>query len=665
MTFSPRSSGLLRLAFILAVACLWPATAKAQAEWRPVSPEELALKQPSVEKDADAEAIFWETRLDDKKSSQLAISHYVRVKIFTERGRERFSKLDIPYAKGKKVEEIAARVIRPDGSIKELSPKDIFEREIAKVGKLKVMAKSFAVPAIEPGVIVEYQYTEKIKGDSVGGEKLIFQRDIPMGQMTYFIRSYEDHLIKINWYNVDGGEFVKQPDGFYKFTMFNVPAYKDEPYVPPDDEVRWWGYINTSRNVSYTLLYNKWIAIMDRVTVPGKQIRQKSLEIIRDSNTDTEKLEKLYSFVQKNIKNTDFETSALEQQNERPRLEDVGHTLQQQAGSSISINLLFASLASAAGFETGVVLAGDRSETFFAREKYPFSSFVEPIAIAVEIAGEELYLDPGTPYLGFGELDWKYEGVKATILHNMRSITKHKRSLKWENTPLSTPQESSARRSGNFRLQSDNSLEGRAVFEYHGHQAISRRRDEYRSSDARREEIFKEELKSRFSMIEIKNLLIENFEDPSKPLRYTFDVKIPSYARKAGRRLIFQPGVFEYGSQPIFTSELRINDIYIPFGWSESDEIKIELPAGYELENADSPAAVSDVGGVGDLRISMSINRSGSTLTYKRNFLLGGDGYLLVPASSYTELKHLFDSFQHADAHMLSLINNEGDELKQ
>ena len=203
------------------------------------------------------------------------------------------------------------------------------------------------------------------------------------------------------------------------------------------------------------------------------------------------------------------------------------------------------------------------------------------------------------------------------------------------------------------------------MFEYRGHQAISRRRDEYRSSDARREEAFKEELKSRFSTIEIKNLLIENFEDPSKPLRYTFEVKIPSYARKAGRRLIFQPGVFEYGSQPIFTSESRINDIYIPFGWSESDEIKIELPAGYELENANSPAAVSDVDGVGDLRISMSINRSGSSLTYKRDFLLGADGYLLVPASSYTELKHLFDSFQHADAHLLSLINNEGDAEKQ
>src|SRR6185436_18841309 len=71
--------------------------------WRPVTPEELAMKTPKVEPDADAEAIFWEVRLDDKSDSKMTYSHYVRVKIFTERGRERFSKMDTPFMKGKKV----------------------------------------------------------------------------------------------------------------------------------------------------------------------------------------------------------------------------------------------------------------------------------------------------------------------------------------------------------------------------------------------------------------------------------------------------------------------------------------------------------------------------------------------------------------------------------
>ena len=66
-------------------------------DWRAVSAEELAMKTPKVEADADAEAIFWEVRLDDSSSDQLAYNHYVRVKIFTERGRDKFSKFDIPF----------------------------------------------------------------------------------------------------------------------------------------------------------------------------------------------------------------------------------------------------------------------------------------------------------------------------------------------------------------------------------------------------------------------------------------------------------------------------------------------------------------------------------------------------------------------------------------
>ncbi len=72
------------------------AAAGGDNEWRPVSAEELAMKTPKVDPDADAEAIFWEVRVDDSSPDELALKHYVRVKIFTGRGREKYSKIDIP-----------------------------------------------------------------------------------------------------------------------------------------------------------------------------------------------------------------------------------------------------------------------------------------------------------------------------------------------------------------------------------------------------------------------------------------------------------------------------------------------------------------------------------------------------------------------------------------
>lgn len=648
MTFSPRSSVLLRLVFVCVFIGTSLAVVQAQVEWRPVPPHELAMTEPTVEKDADAEAIFWETRLDDKKSSQLAISHYVRVKIFNERGRERFSKLDIPFAKGKKVEDIAARVIRSDGSITELAVKDIFEREIAKVGKIKVMAKSFAVPMIEPGVIVEYQYTEKIKGDSVSGEKLIFQRDIPMQKVVYMIRPYQNQAVTFNWYNIPDGGFVKGPDGYLISTMFNVPAYKDEPYMPPDDEVRRWAYASYGgRGGNWFQLQLTWNLIMARMAKPTKAVKAKASELTGSIASNNDKLERIYNFVQKEIRNVTYDRALSEDQADKFKVKDADDVLKNKAGNSIFINLLFASLANAAGFDSGIVLSGDRSEAFFSPEKYPFTSFLEPAAVYVRLGSEVKYFNPGVPYLGFGQVSWTREGTRSMMVSESTSS--------WRLISVAEPKHSPARRKGNFRLEEDGTLSGTATIEYSGHQAIARRRDDYRSSEAKREESFKDELKGRISTAEVTDLSIRNFDDPSKPLIYSYKVKIPNYAQKVGRRLIIRPGTFEFGSPPVFASDTRAYDVYFPYAWSEQDELEIMLPAGFSLENAESPADVADPNGISSQKISMAIDKGSNKLIYKREFFFGGNAKLIFPATAYSALKRLFDAFHQMNDHSISL----------
>src|SRR5688500_81932 len=109
MTFTARIS-LAPVLTATLICFLFSISATAQyKEWRPIAPEDIAAKQPVVEADADAEALFWEMQIDDD-SSDLEMWHYVRVKIFTERGREKFSKFDIPFAKGIKIKNLMARV---------------------------------------------------------------------------------------------------------------------------------------------------------------------------------------------------------------------------------------------------------------------------------------------------------------------------------------------------------------------------------------------------------------------------------------------------------------------------------------------------------------------------------------------------------------------------
>src|SRR5690242_5391801 len=167
-------------------------------EWKPIDPAELASKSPTVEKDADAEGLFWEVRIDDNPEGDLIFDHYLRVKVFTERGRESQSKVDLVFGKfysgETKIKDIAARTIKSDGSIVQLKKEDIYERTIVKGSGLKYKAKSFAMPAVEPGCIIEYRWREvRVKTDA-DNVRLQFQRDIPVQRVQYSIKpmSYEN-----------------------------------------------------------------------------------------------------------------------------------------------------------------------------------------------------------------------------------------------------------------------------------------------------------------------------------------------------------------------------------------------------------------------------------------------------------------------------------------
>ena len=146
---------------LLAYLIFSPAPAQAQIlGWKPIDPAHLALKAPVVEKDADAEALLWEVYINTASRLGTDFTHFVRVKIFTERGKETQSKIDIPYISGVSVSDIAGRTIKPDGTIIELKKDAIFDRELVKAGKLKLKAKSFALPGIETGAIIEYRWRE-------------------------------------------------------------------------------------------------------------------------------------------------------------------------------------------------------------------------------------------------------------------------------------------------------------------------------------------------------------------------------------------------------------------------------------------------------------------------------------------------------------------------
>jgi hypothetical protein len=643
--------------FVLAVILCAAGTAAtrpnpADNNWRPIDPAELSLKTSTVEKNADAEALFWEVRIDDSQVEELVLKHYVRIKVFTDRGKESQSKVELSYSGDEKIRDIAARVIKPDGTIVDLKKEDIFDRTIAKASGVKEKAKSFALPGIEPGSIIEYRWQKVYPGASASGLRLYFQRNIPAREITYYLKPYQGLIY--NTFHMEEAKFVKDKDNFYKMSKTNMPAYREEPRMPPEDQVRAWVLLNYTRETKIDVA-KYWTEIGRGLFEASKddmkandEVKAAVAQIIGDASTPEQKLERIYDFCRTKIQNISDDASTLTEEEKKKFRghKSASETLKKGGGHGSHIDALFGALAKAAGFDARLAVSGSRADFFFdpsvASARLLASSFV-----AVRVGDGWKFFSPAEKYTSFGMLGWPEEGQDALITDAKEPI--------WFSTGMSGPEKSLEKRTGKMRLLEDGTLEGDIRIEYTGHLAFDKKEYNDDESPAEREEILRRMIKSRMSTAEVTDIKVENVTDPVKPFVYEYRVRVPGYAQRTGKRLFFQPGFFTRGLGPLFPSAARKHDVYFSYPWSERDEITFELPAGFALDNADAPMSITPemTRQIAAQKIKMSTD--GRLVKYERDFFFGGGGNILFPVTGYAALKQLFDAIAQANDHSIPL----------
>lgn len=648
--FSMRTMRLLILPLsLVCLGLLLPNSVSAGDEWRPVSPEELASKASVVEKDADAEAIFWEVRIDDSDPTELSLKNYIRVKIFTDRGKESQSKIDLQYSGSTQIKDIAARVIKADGTIVELKKADVFERTIAKANGVKRKAKSFALPGVEPGSIIEYRWRDVHPGGSANMLRLHFQREIPIRSVSYFLRPYMG--MRYLPFRMGDTRFVKDKDGYSRVTMTNMPAFREEPRMPPEDEVRSWVflyYTDDTKLETEKYWQNTGKALYgvskDDMKVDN-EVKAAIAGIIGDAATPEEKLRRIYDFCRTKIKNLSDDASGLSE-DEKKKVKankSPGETLKKGMGTGSNIDMLFAALAKAAGFDARLAVSGNRDDLFFERGLGNIA-FLQSSFIAVRVGEEWQFFSPAEMYTSFGMLGWPEESQETLITDAKEPI--------WTRTSTSAPEKSVAKRSAKLDLLEDGTLEGDVSIEYTGHLAFDRKEYDDDDSVAQREETLRNSIKERLSTAEISNIKIENVTDPIKPFVYSYHIRVPGYAQRTGKRIFLQPGFFEHGRSPLFSGSERKHPIYFHFPWLEEDEVIINLPSGYALDNADSPVPIK----AGEIAAyEPKIATDGKRLVYKRRFFFGAGGNILFPVERYPLIKALFDAVNKSDNHTITL----------
>jgi len=644
--------------------CLLPAVMAVGAraeDWKPVDPSLLALKEPQVEKDADAEAVFWEIRVADEVNENFARAvrrHYVRVKIFTAQGKEDQGKVDLVYSSRAFISDIEARTIRPDGQILALKKDDIHERVVFKKRRgVEVNAKSFALPGVEPGAVVEYRWKESYQDQISSYASLLLQRETPTWLVKLSIKPlsgwYFPFPMRAQTFNAPNPTWAKDDTGFYTTSFEKIPAFKEEPYMPPENEVRGWMLVYYTDEKQQTpeefwkTAGREFHKLFKDDLKPNAVLAAAAVKATAGATSSTDKLTKLVDFCRTSIKNVHDDATRVKAdetksagKNRTPK-----DTLERGVGTGWQIDMLFAALAASAGFDVRIAMAPDRSDIFFGPDlMHPY--FLRSYLVAVRDGETWRLYEPSTRYASSGMLRWQNEGAKVLITDSKEPV--------FIDSPLAPPEKSLAKRVARLKLAEDGTLEGNVRLEYSGHSGSVRKERYDGMSRERREESIREGVKEHLGNAELTNIELDNVTDPERPLVVTYHVKVPDYAERTGKRLFLRPAFFQKGREAMFPAQSRRHGVCFDYPWSEHDDVQIELPVGYQLDHPDAPAPMTALP-VADYAVDIKYAGPTRTVMYDRKLLFGGNNKIGFAAQHYPAVKRLFDAVHTGDGHMLTL----------
>lgn len=585
-------SSIQLLALMLLISTYPARPAGVGEEWLPITPEEL--KMTSEPKAPGAPAILLYRQVDRNDSTRIPHEfNYIREKIFTEEGRK-YADVEIPFiAKIEKVQNIRARTIHPDGTIVEFDGK-VFDKEIVKARGFKYLAKTFSLPDVQPGSIIEYHYVLEFKEGYVFDSHWILSEELYTKHARFSLVKNPWMPMQMTWPNgLPEGSSLPTKEGFLvRLESQNIPAFQIEDDMPPPDSVRFkvdfiYGEADPE-NDPEKFWKKQGIRIngeVERFVEKHKAIDAAIAGIVSPGDSPEVKLQKLYARAQQ-IRNTSFELEKTEQEHKRDKEKEIKsaeEVWKQGRGNWVQINWTFLALARAAGFEAYVVMLASRNGGTF-NPKLRRVSDLNSNAVVVLLKGAEVYLNPGTIFTSFGFLPAGNTGTKGLRLD--------KDGGKWVTTTTPDSFASQIVRKADLKLDADGALQGKLSIMYTGLEAVWRRYEERYEDEASRRKFLEDNVKESIPMgAEIELVNKPDWASSAPTLAAEFALKVPGWVSAAGRRELLPVGLFGAAEKHVCERTVRVHPLYYQYKFQKVDDIRIELPAGWQVSSL--PQAVT------------------------------------------------------------------------
>lgn len=641
-----RTTPILFALTLLAAILALSGGSRAKDDWLPIPPEDLALKDNPLSPGAHAMILYRENSIDAKESS---VMEYDRIKIFTEEGKK-WGDVEIPYNKNSaSINSVRARTIRPDGSAVEFQGK-VYDKEIIKAGGIKYLAKTFSLPDIQPGCIIEYKYRTQYDSDYYISIEWAVQSDLFTRYAKFSITpDTRDFAPPLYWreYRIPGNDKpAKQSNGSITMEVHNLVGLEQEDYMPPQNFLRariafFYRNREDPQNETPDQFWKRadktWDSELEKFVDKKKALQEVVAQTISPSDAPDVKLQKLYARVQQ-IHNTSYDVRQTVKEEKRAKLKEnnnVEDVLKHSYGNDSDVNYLMIGLARAAGFESSRAYIARRNNNAFYPNMEDKSQLSDDI-VWVKLGNQDLYIDPAVKYCPYPFLPWFESGVTGIRVDKQGGTN--------ISIPLSPPSDSVRERHADVKLEEDGTLSGKLDITYFRQWGAVKRQEEEEDDEAGKKKDITDELKTVLppgAVFEITSMT--GWDKNSDPVHIEGTLRVPGYATTAGHRVLV-PLTFFQASQPVsFQHEKRINSIYFHYPEIEKDSITIHVPGGFKIETLPAPQKVAPGGG---FEYSVASSQNADVVTVERQLTITG---IMFPVGNYSAIRSFFNTVKTDD----------------
>lgn len=640
--------------------------------WAQVPPEELTLKDDAFEPGSPAMILEYEVESDNNKSNETL---YKRIKIFREEGKK-FADVEIPYLeKFTTVDAIRARVTSPSGKVEDFNGA-IYDKEIVKAKKFLYNAKTFTLPNVEVGSVIEYGYrlrwhsdipdVFKNPGRYIITEALAYpaaeweiQQEIPVRHGRFLLHPLKGAHISTYSHGLPKDTVrARLPDGTVMLEFNYIPAFQKEEYAPPEENLKiradhfytvgWYG---DDAKDYWRSLARQEAEYYDKFIGQPKDVRHEVEHLFSAGDSDETKLRKIYSRVQQ-IRALSFEPEKTKKERKQDSLKEnksAADVLNRGYAFGNEINLAFIALARAAGFQAYPVRLAARNRAYFVAERldaYQLNSLVVEVRIdsPVLIGSEAKFIDPATRYCPYGLLPWE-----ETDAGGIR-VDAHNAAV--ESTPVAVSKDAVIRRDAELRVDAEGNLNGKLSVVYEGQEALQWRLRAMDQDEGERRKELEDDVQHLLPQGGSAKLLsAEGWTTTEGPLKARFEIQVANYGSKAGQRLLLPVGVFHLSGQYPFSSTRRTNSVYLDYPWESYETVKLELPPGMHLESL-PPASKVERGAVVYQSSAQKDEKQGNLLELKRSVKIAA---YYVAAQQYPILREFYQQIRAGDEQQVVL----------